>query len=371
MFAVWRKLFLAGLLLATPELLFGATMGDRNPVGVWPGAGTLRSQSWPSLQAMPPGARTPPAVAGPAPAGTMRSFSGGSLQPPGRGIAPAMPGPRGAFRGPAPFFGPMSGRWTFRPFPPRFHNPRFFHRFRPGFFPFFPFAGSFFNPFLPFFAYNPFCFFPSSNLYWNPAFPWGSAYPWSSGYMPSAWSGPSSSYVYVPPADYGEDAGQPPPVENLSVDPNRFAEQGEAAFRARDYDGAARAWRHAIVDDPSNGELMLQLAQALFATGRYEEAAGATQQALMLLPPENWRAAAGSSLKLYQDPEDYRGQVAKLEEAVKNNPNNPGLRMELGFQYGYSGRPGDAAAQLDKLLEVAPQDQVGRTLRNFFTGKAG
>ena len=190
--------------------------------------------------------------------------------------------------------------------------------------------------------------------------------------MPGTWAGPSSSYVYVPPtANYGEDVEQPPPVENLNADPNRFAQQGEAAFKARDYEEAARAWRHAIVDDPSNGELMLQLAQALFATGRYEEAAGATQQALMLLAPENWRAAAGSSLKLYEDLQDYRGQVAKLEEAVKNNPNNPGLRLELGFQYGYSGRPGDAASQLDKLLELAPQDQLGRTLRNLFTGKAG
>ena len=48
----------------------------------------------------------------------------------------------------------------------------------------------------------------------------------------------------------------------------QFDQSGEQAFRAGQYAAAAYNWRHALVDDPSNGTLAMMLAQALFAKPR-------------------------------------------------------------------------------------------------------
>jgi tetratricopeptide (TPR) repeat protein len=113
----------------------------------------------------------------------------------------------------------------------------------------------------------------------------------------------------------------------------------------------------------------LRLAQALFAAGEYDEAAGATQQALMLLPEEKWQPELSNTTKLYANPQDYKDQLKGLERAVKENPDDPALRFELGFQYGFSGRRAEALRELDKLLQIAPQDQLGRRLKDLLAGK--
>ena len=41
------------------------------------------------------------------------------------------------------------------------------------------------------------------------------------------------------------------------------------------YQQAVQDWRHALVDDPQNGAIVLLLSQALFAVGQHVEAAGA------------------------------------------------------------------------------------------------
>jgi len=135
--------------------------------------------------------------------------------------------------------------------------------------------------------------------------------------------------------------------------------------KARDYRLAVRAWRHAVVDDPKNGTTVVMLAQALFATGEYDEAAAAAQRAMTLLPEEKWREAVSKFRGFYTNIQDYSDQLIKLEKAVEEYPNDPSLRFELGFQYAYSGHPDLALRQLDKLLELVPQDQVGRELRDL------
>jgi tetratricopeptide (TPR) repeat protein len=140
--------------------------------------------------------------------------------------------------------------------------------------------------------------------------------------------------------------------------------EGENAFKVGDYKAAIHAWRHAIVDEPESATLLLRLAQALFANGQYAEAAGAAQQALVLLPQESWVSEAATSKKLFANRQHYEDQLKGLEKAVKENPNEPALRFELGFQYVLSGRQEEGVRELDKLLELAPQDQISRTLRD-------
>lgn len=123
------------------------------------------------------------------------------------------------------------------------------------------------------------------------------------------------------------------------------------------------------MDDPKDGRLLMMLAQALFAAGEYDEAAGATQQAMLLMPEEQWGMVVSRHADLYADPRDYLDQLRELEKAVREDPRNPALRFELGFQYGYSGRPAAALRELDQLVEMAPQDQLGRKLRDLIAGE--
>jgi hypothetical protein len=225
-------------------------------------------------------------------------------------------------------------------------------------------------PFQPYFGYYPYC----NSFYFG-------AYGCPPPYTPFA-----PVYVPVPVAYYSDEnpyavdnsAGLPadngdytPP--SGTTDPAAVSEpfdrQGEYAFHARNYMAANRAWQHAVVDDPSNGALAMKLALALFAVGKYREAAGTTQQVLMLLPEEKWGQAASDYKKLYSNPKDYLDQLKSLAKAAADKPNDPALRFLLGFHYGYSGRVGDAVRELNKLVQLEPKDQLGRKLRDLMADK--
>jgi tetratricopeptide (TPR) repeat protein len=150
-----------------------------------------------------------------------------------------------------------------------------------------------------------------------------------------------------------------------------FADQGEAAFKKGNYSGAMYALRHAAVDDPNNAVVTLLLGQALFATGKFDEAAGATQAAMRQLPREKWGVVINHYTELYGDTKDYTRQLRALEAAVKEKPDDPALRFLAGFHYAYLGFTQPAIDQLDKTLKLAPRDEMARQLRDELRGKLG
>lgn len=158
----------------------------------------------------------------------------------------------------------------------------------------------------------------------------------------------------------------------LNQDPRtsaEFAGQGEAAFKAGDYKAAVYNWRHAVVDDPKNGVLVLMLSQALFATGEFDDAAGAAQHGMMLLPKESWSAVVGNYKELYKNIGDYTTQLRALEKASNDKPDHPGFHFLLGYHYGFLGYPADAVKQLDKTLAAAPRDEIAKSLRELMAAK--
>ena len=148
-----------------------------------------------------------------------------------------------------------------------------------------------------------------------------------------------------------------------------FTEQGEAAFKAGDYKAAVYAWRHAIIDDQQNPVLLMLLAQSMFATGNFEEAAGATQSAMQMLPKDKWGVVVGNYKELYGNVQDYTDQLRALEKAVKDKPENPALRFLMGFHYAYLGFPKEAVDQLDKVVKIQPQDEMAKALREEMRAK--
>jgi hypothetical protein len=258
-----------------------------------------------------------------------------------------------------------SARSSFFPISPSGHHVDFRHR--PGILR----APVIVVPFQPYFGYYPYC----NSFYF-------SAYGCPPPYTPFA-----PVYVPVPVPSYSDenpyavDNSVSLPADNIDYTPSSgtsdpaaassepFERQGEYAFRARDYMAANRDWQHAVVDDPSNGALAMKLALAMFAVGKYREAAGTTQQVLMLLPQEKWGQAVSDYKKLYANPKDYLDQLKSLARAAADKPNDPALRFLLGFHYGYSGRVADAVRELNKLVQLEPKDQLGRKLRDLMADK--
>ena len=225
-------------------------------------------------------------------------------------------------------------------------------------------------PFQPFFGSFPYC-----NSFYFGAYGCPSPYtPFAPVYVPVPVPSYSDENPYdvdysVGPADNGDYTPPNGTVDPAGVSSEPFDRQGEYAFRARDYMAANRDWQHAVVDDPSNGPLAMKLALALFAVGKYREAAGTIQHVLMLLPQEKWGQAVSDYKKLYANPKDYLDQLKNLAKAAADKPNDPALRFLLGFHYGYSDRVADAVRELNKLVQLEPKDQLGRKLRDLMADK--
>ncbi|HEV3341853.1 MAG TPA: tetratricopeptide repeat protein [Pirellulales bacterium] len=231
------------------------------------------------------------------------------------------------------------------------------------FFPFFGFG-------FPFFGYG---LYGYGYGFGYPYYGYGYGYPYNYGYNPYAYYyGPYGygygSYAY--PYSYPQTAPtQPNQQAAAGSDAEVFAQKGENDFKAGDYKSAVYAWRHAVLDDPQNGVLTLMLAQGLFATGTFDEAAGAIQQGLQLLPEDQWGVVVSNYRELYGKIGDYTAQLRTLEKAVKQQPDDPGLRFLLGYHYGFLGYPQQAVKQLDKALELAPADQLAQKLRDQLNAK--
>ena len=227
-------------------------------------------------------------------------------------------------------------------------------------------------PFQPYFGYYPYCNSFYFGAYGCAAAPYT---PFAPVYVPVPVASYSDENPYAVdnsvslPADNGDYTPPSGTTDPAAASSEPFDRQGEYAFRARDYMAANRDWQHAVVDDPSNGALAMKLALAMFAVGKYREAAGTTQQVLMLLPQEKWGQAVSDYKKLYANPKDYLDQLKSLAKAAVDKPNDPALRFLLGFHYGYSGRVADAVRELNKLVQLEPKDQLGRKLRDLMADK--
>jgi len=208
----------------------------------------------------------------------------------------------------------------------------------------------------PYYGYNAYCSYPSYS---------GIGVSTIAGYAPTV----AVDQQQVAVAD--QQVAQEPAAANAGGDASaqQFAAEGELDFKTGDYEGAVHSWRHAIVDDPNNGTLVMMMAQALFATGKFDEAAGAAQQAMMMLPEDQWGVVVGNYNELYSNVGDYTKQLRALEKAVKDKADSPALRFLVGFQYGYLGYPEDALRQLAKAKEFAPQDELAKKLYGVMEAK--
>lgn len=192
---------------------------------------------------------------------------------------------------------------------------------------------------------------------------WGGFGPAYGGYY-------SPSYVETVPQATTSDV-QPAPPSSTQATGTDFVAIGESEFRNGNYQAAMMAFRHALVDEPNNAGLMLLIGQCLFQTGQFTEAAGATELAMGALPEDKWGTVVQNYTQLYGNVGDYTAQLKELENAVKQDPNNPALRFLVGYHFGYLNYPKQAVRELGKAVELESRDPAARRLHDIFAAQIG
>jgi tetratricopeptide (TPR) repeat protein len=203
----------------------------------------------------------------------------------------------------------------------------------------------------------------------------GGSYPYYGDY---GYSYPYNTYAYADDsAAIADQQPQLPPeaAATPSADPlgevSQFVSLGEEAFQAGRYEDAIRDWQHAMVDNPNNGAVVLLMAQAMFALGQYEAAANTVQAAMQMLPESEWGNVVKNYTELYPDIQKYTDQIREAEKARDAKDDDNAVRFLLGYHFGYLNYPKQAVRELDKALDIEPQDVGAQKLRDMFALQAG
>lgn len=128
----------------------------------------------------------------------------------------------------------------------------------------------------------------------------------------------------------------------------------EAALQALDAvaaDAAQRPWAD------------LLRSHAMFALGRFDEAAAALRPALAALSWEQQQRLLQGFEHDYPSPKAYTARLRQLEQAIAAAPVDAELRLLLGYHYGYLGFLPEGVTELSQVLQLQPDDTVATELQ--------
>lgn len=226
--------------------------------------------------------------------------------------------------------------------------------------------------------------YPYMRYYWYGWHP----YVWY-GYYPIAYEVPSASYNYYTYNYYGQSgdggyttysSGAPLQSEVQPVDHTTWAdvrekleqqnaepaqqtladtrfEEGVRSFESGSYDAAAAKFEEAMRLSPDDMILPFAYSQALFANGRYTEAADVLRKALSKASPE--KEGVFYPRGLYSEDEVLFAQVEKLVDKLDQFGYDPDLQLLLGYhllglsETDHAREPLERAAQDPKNAEPA------------------
>ena len=129
-------------------------------------------------------------------------------------------------------------------------------------------------------------------------------------------------------------------------------------FKAGDYVGALDGFDAALKAAPNDSVIHEVRALALFALGRYPEAAAALNAVLASAPGMDWTTVSN----LYPSVEVYTAQFRKLEDACRANPGDAAAHFLLAYHYLVGGHADAAAAALEVVVAKQPGDMVAKRL---------
>jgi len=176
-----------------------------------------------------------------------------------------------------------------------------------------------------------------------------------------------SQPLAVPPEMVAQPAGQaaelPPGVTPEGL--QRF-EAARAAFYEGDYPRALTEANKALASMPKDAVIHEFRGLALFALGKYHDAAVTLHPVLAVGPGWDWT----TMISLYPGADTYTPQLRALEDYVTKNPKATDARFLLGYHYLTLGHKDNAASHFTKVQQAAPNDIVTAQVLQML-GKAG
>ena len=131
-----------------------------------------------------------------------------------------------------------------------------------------------------------------------------------------------------------------------------------AKFKAGDYAGALAGFDAALKQSPNDSVIHEVRALALFALGRYPEAAATLNAVLAAAPGMDWTTVSN----LYSSVDVYTAQLRKLEDACRANPGDAAAHFVLAYHYLVGGHSDAAASALEVVVAKQPGDVVAKRL---------
>ena len=169
---------------------------------------------------------------------------------------------------------------------------------------------------------------------------------------PYDYSQPVVATTYAPVADETTAQAAPATAGDTAVD--AALEQ----FKAGDYAAALAGFDAALKTAPNDTVIHEVRALALFALGRYPEAAATLNSVLASAPGMDWTTVSN----LYPSVDVYTAQLRKLEDFCKANPGDPAAHFVLAYHYLVGGHSDAAASALRVVVAKQPGDMVAKRI---------
>ncbi len=202
-----------------------------------------------------------------------------------------------------------------------------------------------------------------------------STIPWSWGYWPyynPYCTGPvvygGASFDYSQPIVVAQPVAPPDAPAGLTAEQQAtpLLDAAHNAFVQGDYQTALARVDQAIALVPNDTLLHEFRGLALFALGRYKEAAAVEYAVLSAGPGWDWTTLSG----LYPNVDVYTAAAPRLEQYAKSHPAAPDARFLLADHYLTCGYTDAAAAQLKEVVRMNPKDQLSAQLLSSISAPA-
>ncbi|OAI53947.1 hypothetical protein AYO47_03950, partial [Planctomyces sp. SCGC AG-212-M04] len=175
-------------------------------------------------------------------------------------------------------------------------------------------------------------------------------------------------YVSYAQPIVGDPSYMQPPADQAASDdqaPDPLAQQfndAREAFKNEQFGSALEQTDLALKQAPRDAAVNEFRGLCLFALGRYRESAAVIHSVLAAGPGMDWT----TMISLYSNPQTYTDQVRKLEDAIRQNPNQADLRFLLAYHYITQDHKDDAVALLKEVVRLQPKDQLAADLVKMY-----
>ena len=142
------------------------------------------------------------------------------------------------------------------------------------------------------------------------------------------------------------------------TDAERVFDEALRSFKKGNYAAALAGCDKALRLTPKDSVIHEVRGLALFALGRYPEAAATLNAVLASAPGMDWTTVSG----LYNSVDTYSAQLRKLEDYCQGHPEDAAAHFVLAYHYLVGGHTDDAAEALRVVVAKQPDDAVAKQL---------